>query len=158
MPSAPVVLSVLENAFGRAAGKREDVRVADASAYSWRAELALLAASFAPHRSLDVDRASRVAKASPAAWPDTGEAQELTAVFRAVAAGGVPIGEFFIFFMRLVPAWDQQSEGMCRNQVLSSAEPGCLILPKLGAHSCRKRVLSPRYPLSGPNALGIASR
>jgi hypothetical protein len=39
----------------------------------------------------------------PAAGPDAGEAEEFTTVLRAVAAGGVQTGEFFTFFMRVVP-------------------------------------------------------
>jgi hypothetical protein len=46
----------------------------------------------------------------PAAGPDASEAEEFTTVLRAVAADGVQTGEFFTFFMRVVPAWEQQDE------------------------------------------------
>jgi hypothetical protein len=46
----------------------------------------------------------------PAAGPDAGEAGEFITVLRAVAAGGMETGEFCTFFMRVVPAWQQQDE------------------------------------------------
>jgi hypothetical protein len=46
----------------------------------------------------------------PAAGPDPTEAEAFTKVLRAVVAGGMQTGEFFTFFMRLVPAWEQHDE------------------------------------------------
>lgn len=54
----------------------------------------------------------------PAAEPDAGEAEEFTTVLRAVGAGGMQIGEFFIFFMRVIPAWQQQDSLQRRLVVL----------------------------------------
>jgi hypothetical protein len=124
-------------------------RVADVSADSLRAELALLAARFVlPGLGPDVDRAIRVAcdllardldtpatvgvaalaygtalrdagpvirgmlreQGFPAPGPEASEAEVFTTVLRAVAAGGMQTGEFFTFFMQVVPAWEQQDE------------------------------------------------
>lgn len=46
----------------------------------------------------------------PAAGPDASEVEEFTTVLRAVGTGGMQTGEFFTFFMRVVPAWEQQDE------------------------------------------------
>lgn len=46
----------------------------------------------------------------PAAGPGASEAEEFTTVLRAVATGGMQAGEFWIFFMGVVPAWDRQDE------------------------------------------------
>jgi hypothetical protein len=54
----------------------------------------------------------------PAAEPGAGEAEEFTTVLRAVAAGGMQAGEFFTFFMGVVPAWGQQDELQRRLVVL----------------------------------------
>jgi hypothetical protein len=57
----------------------------------------------------------------PAAVPDAGEAEEFTTVLLAVGAGGLQIGEFFIFFMRVIPAWQGQDELQHRLVVLLNA-------------------------------------
>ena len=54
----------------------------------------------------------------PAAEPDAGEAGKFTTVLRAVGAGGMPIGEFFIFFTRVIPSWQQQDNLQRRLVVL----------------------------------------
>jgi len=54
----------------------------------------------------------------PAPGPDAGEADELTTVLRAVAAGGLQTGELFTFFMRRVPARERQDELQRRLVVL----------------------------------------
>jgi hypothetical protein len=46
----------------------------------------------------------------PAAGPEACEAEEFITVLRAVAAGGMETGEFYAFFMRVVPAWQQQDD------------------------------------------------
>jgi hypothetical protein len=156
-PDACCVRGRLEMRLAERPGGREDVGVADASADSLCAELALLAASFVlPYRGLDVNRAIRVAcdllvrdldtpatvavaglaygttqgdaepvirdmlheQGFPADGPGAGGARELITVLRAVAANGMQIGEFFTFFMRLVPAWEQQDELQRRLVVL----------------------------------------
>jgi hypothetical protein len=54
----------------------------------------------------------------PAAGPGASEAEEFATVLRAVAAGGMQAGEFYIFFMRVVPAWERQDELQRRLVVL----------------------------------------
>lgn len=54
----------------------------------------------------------------PAAGPGASEAEEFTTVLRAVATGGMLAGEFWIFFMGVVPAWDRQDELQRRLMVL----------------------------------------
>jgi hypothetical protein len=54
----------------------------------------------------------------PAPAPDASEAEELTTVLRAVAAGGLQTSELFTFFMWRVPAWEQQDELQRRLVVL----------------------------------------
>jgi hypothetical protein len=54
----------------------------------------------------------------PAAAPDASEAEELTTVLRAVAAGGLETSELYAFFMRRVPAREQQDELQRRLVVL----------------------------------------
>lgn len=54
----------------------------------------------------------------PAAAPDVGEPGAFATVLRAVAAGGMPTSEFFSFFLRVVPAWEQQEELQRRLVVL----------------------------------------
>jgi hypothetical protein len=139
------------------AGRREDVRVVDASVDALRAELGLLAARFVlPGLGPDVNQAIRVAcdllvrdldtpatvavaalasgtplrdagpvirdmlreQGFPAPGPDASEAEEFTTVLRAVAAGGMQTAEFYSFFMRMVPAWEQQDELQRRLVVL----------------------------------------
>lgn len=46
----------------------------------------------------------------PAAEPRTGDAEEFLTLLRALAAGGLPTGEFFSAFMRRVPVWEPQDE------------------------------------------------
>jgi hypothetical protein len=46
----------------------------------------------------------------PAPGPDASEAEELTTVLRAVAAGGLQVSELCTFFMFRVPAWEQHDE------------------------------------------------
>jgi hypothetical protein len=46
----------------------------------------------------------------PAAEPGASDAEEFTTLLRAVAAGGMQVGEFFSVFMERVPAWEQQDE------------------------------------------------
>ena len=48
--------------------------------------------------------------ANPSAGADSCAAAQFTAELRAVASGGVPVNEFFGYFMSRVPAWDQQDE------------------------------------------------
>lgn len=57
----------------------------------------------------------------PAPGPEAGEDEEFTTVLRAVAAGGMGTGEFFTFFMRVVPAREQQDAVRRRLMVLLSA-------------------------------------
>lgn len=45
-----------------------------------------------------------------AAEPEASEAEEFITVLRAVGAGGIETGEFYTFFMRVVPAWQHQDE------------------------------------------------
>jgi hypothetical protein len=54
----------------------------------------------------------------PAPGPGASEAEELITVLRAVAAGGLQVGEFFTFFISRVPAWEQQDELQRRLVVL----------------------------------------
>jgi hypothetical protein len=54
----------------------------------------------------------------PAPGPDASEAEEFTTVLRAVAVGGMQTAEFYSFFMRMVPAWEQQDELQRRLVVL----------------------------------------
>lgn len=54
----------------------------------------------------------------PAAGPGATEADEFATVLRAVAAGGMPAGEFCTFFMCVVPAREQQDELQRRLVVL----------------------------------------
>jgi hypothetical protein len=54
----------------------------------------------------------------PAPGPDASEAEELTTVLRAVAAGGLQTGELFTFFTRRVPARAEQDELQRRLVVL----------------------------------------
>jgi hypothetical protein len=51
-----------------------------------------------------------VEQGTATAEPDAPESERLAVVLRAVAAGGLGVGEFFGFFMSSVPAWDDQSE------------------------------------------------
>lgn len=37
-------------------------------------------------------------------------AEEFASALRAVAAGGMPVSEFYVYFMRRIPARDQQDE------------------------------------------------
>jgi hypothetical protein len=46
----------------------------------------------------------------PAAEPGAGDAEVFTILLRAVAAGGMQVGEFFSVFMKHVPAWKKQNK------------------------------------------------
>ena len=46
----------------------------------------------------------------PAPGPDAGQAGELRAVLRALAAGSLAAGEFYAILLDRLPAWDKQDE------------------------------------------------
>lgn len=50
--------------------------------------------------------------------PGAGSAEEFAFVLRAVAAVGLPVSDFYAYFMRRVPAWEQQDEMQRRLVVL----------------------------------------
>ena len=45
-----------------------------------------------------------------AAGPDASETEKFNTMLRAVAAGGMEVGEFYPVFMESVPAWERQDE------------------------------------------------
>lgn len=54
----------------------------------------------------------------PAPAPEASEDEKFTTVLRAVAAGGMQTGEFFTFFLQVVPGWEQRDELQRRLVVL----------------------------------------
>jgi hypothetical protein len=46
----------------------------------------------------------------PAPGPDAGKAEEFRTVLRALAAGGLQVGEFYVILMRHLPGWEEQDE------------------------------------------------
>jgi hypothetical protein len=54
----------------------------------------------------------------PVPGPGGSPAEEFAFVLRAVAAGGLPVSDLYVYFMRRIPAWEQQDELQRRLVVL----------------------------------------